>query len=141
MIEGRALIACTFSSVKFAGRAPEDHVLLRAFVGGALQPEVFGLESCDLLKRVTGDLNSLLGITAEPLFTTVAKWQRSMPQYHVGHLQRVERIRSLLQPLSGLALAGSAYSGVGIPDCIRSGEKAAEQIWNQLTSAAARTTN
>ena len=136
-IEGLALIACTFSSVKFAGRAPEGRVLLRAFVGGALQPELFELESCDLLKRVTGDLNNLLGITAEPLFTTVAKWQRSMPQYHVGHLQRVERIKSCLRALPGLALAGSAYSGVGIPDCIRSGGQAAEQIWNQWTSSAA----
>jgi oxygen-dependent protoporphyrinogen oxidase len=125
-IEKRTVMACTFSSVKFAGRAPQGHALLRAFVGGALQPELLVLDEADLLARVREDLRELLGIEREPLFAEVARWQRSMPQYHVGHLARVKRIDEHVASLPGFALAGNAYSGLGIPDCIRSGETAAE---------------
>src|SRR6185295_2339222 len=84
VIEKRSLIACTFSSVKFADRAPNDHVLLRAFAGGALQPEIFALDEATMATRVEADLRELLGISEEPLFVEVAKWERSMPQYEVG---------------------------------------------------------
>ncbi len=131
-VEKRSLIACTFSSVKFPGRAPADRVLLRAFVGGALQPEVFALEESEMLARVESDLRELLGITARPLYTEVSKWQNSMPQYEVGHLDRVASIENSVSELPGLALAGNAYRGAGIPDCIRSGETAAEYL-SQLT--------
>jgi oxygen-dependent protoporphyrinogen oxidase len=127
-IEKRTLMACTFSSVKFAGRAPQGQALLRAFVGGALQPELFELDESELLARVREDLRELLGIERAPLFAEVARWQRSMPQYHVGHLKRVKRIEQRLASLPGFALAGNAYSGLGIPDCIRSGETAAELL-------------
>jgi len=127
-IEKRSLIACTFSSVKFAGRAPQGHALLRAFVGGALQPELLELNEDELLARVLGDLRDLLGIERVPLFAEVTKWERSMPQYHVGHMQRVKQIEARLAALPGLVLAGNAYSGLGIPDCIRSGEVAADSI-------------
>ncbi|MEP6570004.1 MAG: protoporphyrinogen oxidase [Acidobacteriota bacterium] len=127
-IEKRSLIACTFSSVKFAGRAPQGHALLRAFVGGALQPELVELSSDELLARVLGDLRDLLGIERAPLFTEVAKWERSMPQYHIGHLDRVGRIEKRVASLAGLVLAGNAYTGLGIPDCIRSGEAAGDLI-------------
>lgn len=126
--EKRTLMACTFSSVKFAGRAPQGRVLLRGFVGGALQPETFALEDAELVSRVRVDLRELLGIERPPLFTEVTKWKRSMPQYHVGHLERVKRIEERLASLPGLALAGNAYSGLGLPDCIRSGEAAAELL-------------
>ena len=128
LIENRSLIACTFSSVKFLGRAPEDHVLLRAFAGGALQPEIFGLDEADLVPRIDADLRELLGISGAPLFTEVAKWERSMPQYEVGHLDRVAEIESEVSNFPGLRLAGNSYRGAGIPDCIRSGETAAESI-------------
>ncbi len=124
-IEKRSLIACTFSSVKFSDRAPDDHVLLRAFVGGALQPEMFAVDESEMLFRVKADLCELLGITAEPLFAETAKWEKSMPQYEVGHLDRVQAIQNDLQQLPGLTLAGNSYCGVGIPDCVRSGETAA----------------
>ena len=124
IIEKRSLIACTFSSVKFAGRAPDDHVLLRAFAGGALQPEIFALDEATMATRVEADLRELLGISEEPLFVEVAKWERSMPQYEVGHLDRMNEIDSLVAKLPGLALAGNSYRGAGIPDCIRSGESA-----------------
>ena len=127
-IEKRSLIACTFSSVKFSGRAPDGHVLLRAFAGGALQPDVFALDEAVLAARVEADLRELLGITAKPLFTEIAKWERSMPQYEVGHLDRINEIENEVKTFPGLALAGNAYRGAGIPDCIRSGETAAESI-------------
>src|SRR6185295_10959210 len=95
LLEKRSLIACTFSSVKFSGRAPDDHVLLRAFAGGALQPEIFALDAREMTSRVEADLRELLKISAEPLFVEVAKWERSMPQYEVGHLDRVSEIEKL----------------------------------------------
>jgi protoporphyrinogen/coproporphyrinogen III oxidase len=127
-IEGRSLIACSFSSVKFAGRAPADHVLLRAFVGGALQPEALKQTDDELLAGVQNDLRELIGVSNEPLFAEVARWERSMPQYHLGHLERVKRIDERLASLPGLTLAGNAFTGLGISDCIRTGEAAAEQI-------------
>ena len=129
-IEKRSLIACTFSSVKFPGRAPDDHVLLRAFAGGALQPEIFALAESEMSTRVEADLRELLGISEDPRFIEVAKWERSMPQYEVGHLDRVNEIEALATEIPGLALAGNAYRGAGIPDCIRSGEAAAESLLN-----------
>lgn len=131
-VEKRSLIACTFSSVKFSGRAPEDHVLLRAFAGGALQPEIFGLDEVDLVPRIDADLRELLGISGAPLFMEVAKWERSMPQYEVGHLDRVAEIEDEVRKLPGLALAGNSYRGAGIPDCIRSGETAAINLVNPV---------
>jgi oxygen-dependent protoporphyrinogen oxidase len=125
-VEKRSLIACTFSSVKFSGRAPDGHVLLRAFAGGALQPEIFTLDEDEMRVRVERDLRELLGITEDPRFVEVAKWKDSMPQYEVGHLERVDEIEKLTSEIPGLALAGNAYRGAGIPDCIRSGEAAAE---------------
>lgn len=125
-VEKRSLLACTFSSVKFSKRAPEGYVLLRAFAGGALQPETFALGETEIVKKVEADLRHLLGINESPLFTEVAKWERSMPQYEVGHLGRVQAIDGLLPP--ELALAGNAYRGAGIPDCIRSGVNAAEKL-------------
>jgi oxygen-dependent protoporphyrinogen oxidase len=134
-IEKRSLIACTFSSVKFSERAPEGHVLLRAFAGGALQPEVFALDESELAERVEADLRELLGINEAPLFVETAKWERSMPQYEVGHLDRVNEIEKLASKLPGLTLAGNSYRGAGIPDCIRSGEAAAESMVTFLNSA------
>jgi oxygen-dependent protoporphyrinogen oxidase len=127
-IEKRSLIACTFSSVKFSSRAPDEHVLLRAFAGGALQPQIFALDEATMATRVEADLRDLLGISEDPLFVEVAKWERSMPQYEVGHLDRVNEIEWLVKDLPGLALAGNSYRGAGIPDCIRSGESAAEAL-------------
>ena len=125
-VEKRSLIACTFSSVKFSGRTPDEHVLLRAFAGGALQPEIFALDEQEMAKRVEAELRELLGISEAPLFVEVAKWERSMPQYEVGHLDRVKEIETSLHEHLGLTIAGNAYQGPGIPDCIRSGEAAAE---------------
>ena len=127
------MIACTFSNVKFSGRAPDEHVLLRAFAGGALQPEIFALDEVTMSAKVEADLRELLGISEEPLFVESAKWERSMPQYEVGHLDRVNEIEKLAGELPGLALAGNSYRGAGIPDCIRSGESAVETLLKPST--------
>jgi protoporphyrinogen/coproporphyrinogen III oxidase len=131
-VEKRSLIACSFSSVKFPGRAPDDHVLLRVFVGGALQPDMFALDESEMLDRVKRDLSELLGVKSEPLFAEVSKWRNSMPQYEIGHLDRVQAIENELAHAPTLALAGNAYRGAGIPDCIRSGETAAERLLDSL---------
>jgi oxygen-dependent protoporphyrinogen oxidase len=136
-IEQRVLMACSFSSVKFAGRAPEDQVLLRAFVGGALQQAQYELSDEAMLRAVCQDLRQLLGISGEPTYLSVSRHPQSMPQYHVGHLQRVARIEALASRLPGLVLAGNAYHGVGIPDCIHSGDTAAQALLAYLSSAQA----
>jgi oxygen-dependent protoporphyrinogen oxidase len=133
-IERRATLACTFSSVKFPSRAPEGHALLRAFVGGALQPEMFELDEARMIEAVRRDLRELLGVSAPPLFAHVEKWPRSMAQYHLGHLERLARINAHLQNFPTLALCGNAYTGAGLPDCVRSGETAADSLLEQLTS-------
>ncbi|HEX7998591.1 MAG TPA: protoporphyrinogen oxidase [Pyrinomonadaceae bacterium] len=134
IVEKRSTLACTFSSIKFDGRAPEDCALLRAFVGGALQPEMFELDEEAMVKAVRRDLRDLLGIEQAPLFAQVAKWPRSMAQYHLGHIERVGRIKRHLLSTRTLKLAGNAYEGAGIPDCIRSGEAAADELFNALSS-------
>lgn len=128
-VEDRAILAATFSSVKYAGRAPDGHVLLRAFVGGALQPELFERDDPELLDMVGRELRALLGVRAAPLFTRIARYPDSMPQYRVGHVARVREIEVRAARYPGLALAGNAYRGVGLADCVHGGESAAEAVF------------
>lgn len=126
--ENRRIIAGSFSSQKFAGRAPDDRILLRIFIGGALQPELADLPDDDIRRLVRQELAELLGASGEPEFCDIVRWQGMMPQYHVGHLDLVAKIEARVASIPGFALAGNAYRGVGIPFCIRSGEQAAESI-------------
>jgi oxygen-dependent protoporphyrinogen oxidase len=130
--ENRKIIAGTFSSVKYAGRAPEGHVLLRAFVGGSLQAELFDRDDDEIEKMVKEELRQLLEVTTAPLFVRIARYPRSMPQYLVGHLSLVDTIEKTVAQHPGLAVAGNAYRGVGIADCVRSGEAAAEAVLREL---------
>ncbi len=127
-IEGRRIIAVSHSSNKFPGRAPDDCALLRVFVGGALQPELADLPDEQLIRLVKLELRELYGLQGSPLVTRIARWERAMPQYHLGHVERVVRIESLVAELPGLVLAGAAYRGVGIPQCALEGERAAEKM-------------
>ncbi len=127
-VEGRKIIAASFSSVKFPGRAPEDQVLVRVFLGGALQPELVDLSDEKLQELAQTDLTQLLGVTGQPLRVDVVRWHEKMPQYHVGHVQLVDTIEKRAADIEGLELAGNAYRGVGIPQCVRSGEAAARRI-------------
>jgi oxygen-dependent protoporphyrinogen oxidase len=109
-------------------------VLLRCFVGGALQQAMFDQDDATLAASVRRELRELLSINSEPILTRIHRHKGAMPQYQVGHLDRMDRIDRRLVQHPGLALAGNAYRGVGIPDCIHSGEMAADSIWAQLVS-------
>ncbi|HJT35980.1 MAG TPA: protoporphyrinogen oxidase [Pirellulales bacterium] len=134
-IERRGILAASFSSVKFEGRAPSDRVLIRVFLGGAERPEQMALDDDALRQMAIDELAELIGTTGEPELTRVVRWPNSMPQYHVGHVRLVERIESRATRCPTLALAGNAYHGVGVPHCIHSGERAAERIAKSLGSS------
>lgn len=124
--EGRKALACTWTSTKFPHRAPEGYALIRVFVGRAGQEIPW--DERELLALAMEELNLTLGIAAEPLVSRVFLWDRAMPQYNLGHPERLQRIDSALQHYPDLALAGNGYRGIGIPDCIHSGELAVERI-------------
>ncbi len=127
-VENRKILAVSFSSRKFAGRAPHGSVLLRTFVGGATQPELLRMSDDNILKTVVDELGDLLGMTESPLFASVWRHEQAMPQYHVGHLDRIDRIVQRMSIHHGLELAGNAYTGIGVPDCISSGYAAADRL-------------
>ena len=126
--EGKRLLAATFVHNKFPHRAPEDRALLRCFFAGRNAEEVWPLADSQILAIVRNELQQILGLRADPLFARVYKWKSAMAQYGVGHLDRLDRIERLRQQLPGLALAGNAYRGIGVPDCVRSGRDAAKQL-------------
>jgi oxygen-dependent protoporphyrinogen oxidase len=134
-VEKRRILAGSFSSLKFAGRAPDDQVLIRVFIGGALQRELSELPDDQLRRIAIEELRDLIGASGDPLLVDIARWPASMPQYHLGHTALVAAIEAAASRHRGLALCGSAYHGVGIPHCVHSGELAAERIL-----AALRTT-
>ena len=123
--EGKRVLACTFVHNKFPHRAPEDRLLLRVFLGGSNDPDVLQIPDEEILRTVRVELRQILGLTAEPLFSRIYRWERSMAQYEVGHLERVAETERLRAALPGLGLAGNAYRGIGVPDCIKSGADAA----------------
>jgi oxygen-dependent protoporphyrinogen oxidase len=135
-IERRRILSASFSSVKFPGRAPEGKVLIRVFLGGALQPEIVELDENQLRLIAEEELRDLLSISGGPCLAMVFRWPRAMPQYHLGHLERLQRINNRLSQLPGLALAGNAYEGVGIPQCVCSGEQAAEKVISAIGQQA-----
>lgn len=131
-VEGRNIIACTFSSVKYAGRAPSGCALLRCFVGGALQEALLDQPDEAVEQLVMAEMEALLGIEAKPIVCHLERYPRAMPQYNVGHLERLRRIKERLGRFPTLCLAGKSYRGVGIADCIHSGEEAAEKVAQNL---------
>jgi oxygen-dependent protoporphyrinogen oxidase len=126
-VERSPILACSFSSRKYPHRAPAGKELLRVFVGGAHRPELAEMDDAQLRPLVLGELSRLLAIRGEPCYCRIAHWPGTMPQYHVGHLELVGRIEARLAALPNLKLAGNAYHGVGIPDCVHGGELAAER--------------
>jgi oxygen-dependent protoporphyrinogen oxidase len=125
--ERRRMLACTFVHAKFHHRAPEGKAMLRCFLGGARDPDVLGMTDEEIVGMVRRELKEILNFTAEPSFHRVHRWPSSMAQYCVGHSGRISAIEERLQDLPGLYLAGNAYSGIGISDCIRTGASAAEK--------------
>ncbi len=132
--ESRDVLACTWSSQKWEGRAPTGDVLVRIYAGRYGGRDVT-LDSDDELVALARTEMALLGVTAEPALIRVQRWPLGMPQYVLGHLERLERIEGALAEHPGLAVAGAAYRGVGVPDCIRSGETAAESVVRALAGA------
>ena len=126
--EGQAIQACTWSSTKFPHRAPEGFGLLRVFLGRAGQEQVLEASDAELLTLVGRELRQVLGITARPRLQRIFRWPQAMPQYTLGHLDRLATIEKRLALHSGLFVAGNAYHGIGLPDCIASGEKAAAAV-------------
>jgi oxygen-dependent protoporphyrinogen oxidase len=126
--EGRHLLAGTWGSGKWPGRAPGEQVLVRGYVGGVGREAVLEADDDGLVHLVRAELGALAGIRGTPVHAEVHRYPAGMPQYNVGHLGRVERIRAALAACPGLAVTGAAYGGVGIPDCIADALTTARQI-------------
>lgn len=126
-VEGRKINAVTYSSIKWDYRSPSDaFVLLRAFVGGAKNQELAFLDDQEMKEIIFHELKEIMGISAKPVLTSIHRWIKARPQYILGHLELVDDVEQSLQEFPGLFLAGASYRGIGVPDCINSGKKAAE---------------
>jgi oxygen-dependent protoporphyrinogen oxidase len=133
--EGRDVLGCTWSSSKFDGRAPDDHVLMRIFIGGARAEHLAEQDDDRLLEVARQEVAATMGIRATPLLTKVYRWLKANPQYEVGHQARIQAIYQLITRHHGLYLAGAGYGGIGIPDCIQSGNRAAQALLQDVSDA------
>ena len=136
-IEGRDLIAATWTSLKWPHRAPAHQVLVRCYVGGVGREAILQLDDDQLVAKVRAELSALCGIRADPGYVEVNRWWKAMPQYTIGHLHRLTQLDAALSRYPGLVLTGAGYRGVGIPDCIRDGAAAASQVVRDLTDTTA----
>lgn len=127
-VERRLLTACTWVGTKFPHRVAENRVLLRAFVGAGDREDLLNQSDEAVIEAVREELRRLMGVAAAPLFARVQRWHRAMAQYTVGHIRRMEEVNARLARLPGLYLAGNAYLGIGVPDCIRTAQLAAARI-------------
>jgi oxygen-dependent protoporphyrinogen oxidase len=127
-VERRRVMAATFASEKWPGRAPDGVVLVRTFVGGPDEESLDGRDDAGMARTALRDLDSLLGLRGAPFFTKALRYERAMPRYAVGHVPLAKSIDAALAPIEGVALAGNALFGVGIPDAIASGERAAQKL-------------
>jgi oxygen-dependent protoporphyrinogen oxidase len=130
--ERRDLTACTWTSTKFNHRAPEGMVLLRSFVGGPGQEEIVDRSDDEILEVVKSELAQIMGLHAQPVLTRLYRWRQANPQYDVGHLDRAAEMHALSAQTPGLFLTGSAFEGVGLPDCVRQGQQSAEKVIEYL---------
>jgi oxygen-dependent protoporphyrinogen oxidase len=132
--EGRAITACTWTSAKWLHTSPADTSLIRSYVGRAGDEERVDLPDAELARLVRAELLELMGIDAEPKFIEITRWRQAMPQYAVGHLDALAGLRERLdRELPGVIVAGAAYDGIGIPDCIQSGKNAAQKLAGSWT--------
>ena len=134
--EGCSITACSWASEKLRHRAPDDCALLRIFIGGSLAEDLAEMDEDSLVTLALNELRAIMGISATPLLTKVYRWHKGVPQYDLGYEVRIGEIERRLQMLSGLHIAGAAYRGAGIPDCIQSGQKAANAIVTRRARSA-----
>jgi oxygen-dependent protoporphyrinogen oxidase len=127
-VENRRILATSFASHKYPIRCPQDHTIIRTFVGGSLHPELLEKSDAEIIDLVKEELADLIGLSGEPTITRVVRWNHAMPQYHVGHLDRVEQIETAIGRISSLALAGNALHGVGIAPVVRNCRRVAEEL-------------
>jgi oxygen-dependent protoporphyrinogen oxidase len=141
-VEGRAMLACTFVHRKFLGRTPPGKAVFRAFLGGMKRTDLLAESDQALVEVVRREMREILGAKTfgakvEPEFAQVTRWRRAMAQYAVGHKARMQRVNARVAALPGLRLVGNAYDGIGVPDCIRLGRKAARELAGVPEPAAA----
>ena len=136
-IENRGILSVSCTSRKFPYRAPEGRVQLRTFLGGDLMPEQLDQTDDEMVETVRRELREIFGVTGEPDFVRVCRYDRAMPQFHLGHIERLTKIEAAMQKHPALALAGNGYYGIGIPDCVQSGEQAAEKVFEQAAKTVA----
>lgn len=137
-VENRSMLACTFVHRKFLGRTPAGKLVFRAFLGGMRNEALLDAPEEELVRRVRNDLHEILGeqvfpAAVQPEHVQITRWRRAMAQYAVGHPERLKRIQQLAAQHPSLRLAGNAYDGIGIPDCIRLGRKGARELVEALT--------
>ena len=141
-VEGRAMLACTFAHRKFLGRTPPGKAVFRAFLGGMKRDDLLAESDEALVAVVRREMREILGAKTfsaevEPEYAQVTRWRRAMAQYAVGHKERMQRVNASVAALPGLRLVGNAYDGIGVPDCIRLGRKAARELAGEPEPAAA----
>jgi len=134
--EGTRLLACTFVHNKFPHRAPAGKGILRCFLGGARDEAVLNLTDDEIVDTVRAELKQIVKLEARPMFDRVYRWRGSMAQYESGHIARIGRIEKRIKEIPGLEIAGNAYHGIGVPDCIREGTNAAHAIVQMVTAPA-----
>ena len=130
------MLACTFVHNKFPHRAPADKGIVRCFLGGARDENVLSLTDDEIVATVRRELKEIVKLDGRPMFERVYRWRGAMAQYESGHLARIQRIELRTKAIPGLELAGNAYHGIGVPDCIREGTNAANAVVQMLTVAA-----
>ena len=138
--EGRRMLACTFVHNKFPHRAPADKGILRCFLGGARDEAVLNLTDDEIVDTVRKELREIVKLETRPMFDRVYRWRGAMAQYESGHIARIARIEKRLKDILGLEVAGNAYHGIGVPDCIREGMNAANAVVQTLNAPAAQQT-
>ena len=136
--EGRRMLACTFVHNKLPHRAPANKGILRCFLGGARDEAVLNLTDDELVDTARRELKEIVRLDARPMFERVYRWRAAMAQYESGHLARVARIEQRVKAIPGLELAGNAYHGIGVPDCVREGTNASNAVVQTLVAAGAQ---
>ena len=131
-VENRRIMGASWVSRKFSYRTPDDSILIRCFIGGSRNEELVSLDDKDMLKMIKEELKDVMGISAEPILTRIYRWEKAMPQYIIGHDERVSRIEESILKYPDMFVTGSAYRGGGISECIKNAQLTAESVLNHI---------